>query len=160
MTTVQSCDHTSVGVLVFRDRKLLIIDRKRPPFGLAAPAGHVDKHGNEQILEDLRFRQAAIEELQEETGLTATRLTLIGEGRKDNPCRRPDGSWHYWKIYHAEATGCLNPSTDETRGSFWCTREQMAGMLAGKPTQMPYGEANLESVWREWFLELNILDRF
>lgn len=157
---IASCDHTSVGIIVFRDGKLLIIDRKRPPLGLAAPAGHVDKHGNVDDPEETRFERAAIEELQEETGLVATSIVLIGDGRKDNPCRRPNGSWHYWKIYQAETTGDLRPSTEETRGSFWCTRLEMEDLLSGGSIQMAHGEAGLEPVWREWFRELNILDRF
>lgn len=156
----QSCDHTSVGVLVFRDGKLLIINRKRPPLGLAAPAGHVDKHGNPGDPESSRFEMAARNELEEETGLQATSLTLIGEGRKENPCRRPDGTWHYWRIYRAEAAGELKPSSEETQGHLWCTREQMAELLAGKSIAMSRGEAGLEPVWRDWFTELDILRHF
>ncbi len=158
--TIAPCDHTSVGIIVFRVGELLIIDRKRPPFGLAAPAGHVDKHGNIDDPEEAQFERAAIEELEEETGLVATSLTLIGEGRKDNPCRRSGGSWHYWRIYRAETTGDLRPSTEETRGCFWCSYEQMRLLLDGKTIQMSYGEASLEPVWREWFLRLNMLDKF
>ena len=160
MTTNKTCDHTSVGVLVFRDTKLLLIDRKRPPFGLAAPAGHVDSHGEVGALESVRFEQAAKEELQEETGLTATRLTLVGEGRKENVCRRNDGAWHYWRIYEAEAVGELAPSIDETNGAFWCARDQMQHLLDGKTIRMPYGEVALEPIWKEWFDELDILSRF
>lgn len=157
---VKTCDHTSVGVLVFRDGTLLLIDRKRPPFGLAAPAGHVDSHGDSDATEHTRFQQTAKDELQEETGLTATRLTLVAEGRKENACRRIDGSWHFWRIYEADTVGELAPSTDETNGAFWCTREQMKDLLEGKAIQMPYGEVALESVWKEWFEELDILPRF
>lgn len=162
MTTVQSCDHTSVGILVFRDGKLLLIDRKRPPLGLAAPAGHVDKHGDPDDPEEQQSRDAALTELFEETGLIATDtdLVLLAEGRKENPCRRPDGSWHYWRIYAADAVGDLKPSTEETRGAFWCTQEQMVDLLAGKSITMLQGEAGLELVWREWFTELNILKLF
>lgn len=156
----EPCDHTSVGILVFRDGKLLIIDRKRPPLGLAAPAGHVDKHGNPDDSEISQFETAARNELEEEAGLQATSLTLIGEGRKENPCRRPDGTWHYWRIYRTEALGELKPSTEETRGHFWCTRDQMADLLKGKSITMSRGEAGLEPVWHDWFTELDILLQF
>ncbi len=104
--------------------------------------------------------KAAKAELQEEAGLVATSLICIAEGRKENPCRREGGTWHYWRIYKANADGELKPSTEETRGSFWCTREQMRDMLDGKAIRMPHGEAGLEPVWREWFSELNILGHF
>lgn len=158
--TKAPCDHTSVGILVFQDEKLLIIDRKRPPLGLAAPAGHVDKHGNPDDPEEQQYEQAAGNELEEETGLSAISLTLIGEGRKENPCRRPDGTWHYWRIYQAEAVGELRPSTEETRGHFWCSRKQMVDLLNNQSVTMNHGEIGLEPVWRDWFTEIDILSRF
>lgn len=158
--TKTPCDHTSVGILVFRDGKLLIIDRKRPPFGLAAPAGHVDTHGNQDDSKEEQFEQAARNELEEETGLTAISLKLIDEGRMENPCRRPGGDWHYWRIYQAKATGELQPSLEETRGHVWCSREQMAGLLNNEPIMMEHGEISLEPVWRDWFARINVLERF
>ena len=82
------CDHTSVGILVFHEKQLLLIDRKKPPFGLAAPAGHVDAHGSESESEETQYLAAAKAELQEEAGLKAkaTDLKLVAEGRKDNHC--------------------------------------------------------------------------
>lgn len=159
MTKVH-CDHTSVGVLVFKGDKLLIIDRKRPPLGLAAPAGHVDKHGNPEDSEAKQFEQAARNELEEEVGLTATRLTLLAEGQMDNPCRRPGGDWHYWRIYEAQAIGDLNPSEEETRGHFWCSREQMRALLDNESVTMGHGEIGLEPVWRDWFSRINVLGLF
>lgn len=155
------CDHTSVGILVFRDGKLLLIDRKQPPFGLAAPAGHVDAHGNAASTEVARYEQAAKDELSEETGLVARSLSLVAEGRKDNPCRRTGGSWHYWRIYRAEAVGLLKPSATETRGHLWCTVTEMEQLLSGRALALAGGQvAELEPVWREWFRELRILDLF
>jgi ADP-ribose pyrophosphatase YjhB (NUDIX family) len=83
-------------VLVWRNDKLLLIERKRFPFGFAPVSGHIDKHGG--------FEQAAKNELKEEVGLDVLNLKLIEEGRKENSCRR-GGNWHYWKIYEAEAIG-------------------------------------------------------
>ena len=83
MNTIPKCDHTSVGVLIWKARKLLLIERKRPPYGLAPPAGHVDDHGS--------FENAAKIEAFEEVGLRVENLTLLGEGKKSNPCRRPNG---------------------------------------------------------------------
>lgn len=158
--TTKICDHTSVGILVFREGALLLIDRKRPPFGLAAPAGHVDSHGSADSSEAGRYEQAARDELHEETGLTATRLNLLIEGRRGNACRRDDGSWHYWRIYEADAISDLAPSTDETKGALWCTRGQMKELLDGGTIQTPHGDIALEPVWREWFSQLDILSRF
>lgn len=162
MASIQPCDHTSVGILVFRDGKLLIIDRKRPPKGLAAPAGHVDKHGRSEISTAGKYQAAAFSELKEETGIIASSsLELLYDGIKNNPCRRPDGTWHHWKIYKVEATGELKPSAAETRAAFWCTREQMMDLLSDIPVLLEGGrQAGLEPVWKEFFGELNILKMF
>jgi len=41
-TGLKNCDHTGVGIHVWRNGKLLLIERKKFPFGFAPPAGHVD----------------------------------------------------------------------------------------------------------------------
>ncbi len=82
------CDHKSVGMLVWQDGKMLMIERMKPPFEFAPPTGHLDG------CED--YEEMAKIELFEEAGLTAKSLRLLGKGRKENPCRRIDGSWHYW----------------------------------------------------------------
>jgi ADP-ribose pyrophosphatase YjhB (NUDIX family) len=93
------CDHTSVGVLVWHGESLLLIERKNFPFGFAPPAGHVDDHGS--------YEEAARIELEEEVGLHATSISLVIEGRKQNPCRRVGGNWHYWKVFEATVDGQL-----------------------------------------------------
>ena len=104
------CDHTSVGMLVWKENKLLLIERGREPFGFAIPAGHVDG--------DTTFEAAAIRELEEETGLQTESLELLTEGRKDNFCRRDGGSWHFWKLYTIISKGEINPSKIETKSDY------------------------------------------
>jgi len=103
----KKCDHTSVGMFVWNGDKLLLIERQKFPFGFAVPAGHVDG--------DATFEEAAIRELGEEVGLVATDLKLILDVRKDNPCRREDGTWHHWKLYRVDASGELSRSLEETK---------------------------------------------
>ncbi|MEK9177792.1 MAG: NUDIX hydrolase, partial [Patescibacteria group bacterium] len=55
------CDHKSVGMFIWNDDKLLLIERGKRPYGFAVPAGHVDG--------DKTFEIAAIRELKEEVGL-------------------------------------------------------------------------------------------
>ncbi len=153
----KQCDHTSVGMLVWRDEKLLLIERAKYPFGFAVPAGHVDA--------DQTFEAAATRELKEEVGLDAQTLELIGEKRKENPCRRENGTWHYWKIYKVSAQGELRRSEDETKRAGWYTPEQVRQL--GKRTE-EYLEhriseddwaksPGLEPVMHEWLKELNII---
>lgn len=74
---MKTCDHTSAGILVFDQfERLLLIERRNPPFGFAPPAGHVDDHGS--------FEKAARDELEEETGLVAVELARVLDRRYEN----------------------------------------------------------------------------
>ena len=88
------CNHTSVGMLVEQEGKILLIERKIFPVKFALPAGHID--------EGETYEQAAVRELKEEVGLDTLNLMLIAEGRKENPCSQKGGTWHYWKVYKVE----------------------------------------------------------
>ena len=154
---MKKCDHTSVGILVWRDGKLLLIERKKFPFGFAPPAGHLDGRQS--------FEVAAKEELQEEVGLRIKDLQLIFEGRKDNPCRRKGGTWHYWKIYNAEVEGEIKRSQEETKQAGWHSKEQIEDLarrteqyLAGKISEGEWQNfTGIEPVWYEWFKEIGII---
>ncbi|MFA6314887.1 MAG: NUDIX domain-containing protein [Candidatus Paceibacterota bacterium] len=151
------CDHKSVGMIVKNGDKILLIERGREPYGFAIPAGHVDG--------DSSFEDAAIRELNEEVGLDAKNLKLIIEGRKENKCRREDGSWHLWKIYEIQTTGELNRSQDETKQAGWYDQKQIKALaekteeyLKGKISEDEWQKSpGLEVVMYEWFKELNII---
>lgn len=151
------CDHTSVGMLVWKDDLLLLIERGRFPFGFAVPAGHVD--------EDKTFEDSAKRELKEEVGLDTEMLKLVIEGRKENHCRREGGSWHYWKIYNVIATGDIKRSEDETKRALWYTKDQIKSLAdkTEKYNKRKISEEEweknpgLEPVMYEWFKELKII---
>lgn len=151
------CDHKSVGMLVWRNNNLLLIERRKPPFGFAPPAGHIDG--------DNSFEEAAKRELKEEVGLEAKNVQLLIEGRKDNPCRRENGSWHYWKIYKIETDDEIKRSEDETKQADFYTQNNLL-LLAGKTEKYLRGgikqnvwekSPGIEPVWYEWLKELKII---
>jgi len=151
---MKNCDHKSVGILVRRNGELLLIERKKFPWGFAPPAGHVDN--------DRFFESAARRELSEEVGLQVTNLKLVAEGRKENKCRRENGGWHYWKIYEAEAKGDLNRSKDEAKQARWFSPTEI-GILTERTRKYLRGEIceeewerspGIEPVWLEWFTKL------
>jgi len=111
------CDHTSVGMIVKQGDNVLLIERMKYPFGFAPPAGHVDGDEN--------FEISAKRELSEEVGLEATDLKIIFEGRKENRCRREDGTWHYWKIYDVKTAGKVKRSKDETKRVEWYSSQEI-----------------------------------
>lgn len=153
----KKCDNKSVGMLVWRDGGLLLIERKKPPFGFALPAGHIDG--------DNSFEESAKRELQEEVGLETQNIKLLIEGRKENPCRREGGSWHYWKIYQIESENEIKRSEDETKQAIFCKKDDLL-LLAVKTEKYLHGDIKqdawekspgLEPVWYEWLKELKII---
>ncbi len=151
------CDNKSVGMFVWNGDKLLMIERKKFPPGFAVPAGHVDSDGS--------FEDAAKMELKEEVGLDTTELILIGEGRKENPCRRIGGTWHYWKMYKTEAVGEVHGAPDETKRVGWYTVPEITEMAKrteeyrqDKVSEEDWAKnPGLEPVMYDWFKELKII---
>ncbi len=151
------CDNKSVGMLIYKGDDLLLIERMKFPFGFAPPAGHVDDKGT--------FENAAKEEVEEEVGLVPTNMELIKEGRKENPCRREGGTWHYWKIYKVDTEGDIKPSEDETKQAGWFSKNQIEELAnrteeyrAGKVSEDDWQKTpGIEPVWYEWFKELGII---
>lgn len=151
------CDNKSVGMIIRKGTDILLIERRKPPFGFAPPAGHVDNKGS--------FENAAKEEVQEEVGLEVTNLKLITEGRRENVCRRPGGTWHYWKLYETEVQGDLKLSQDETKKAGWYTKDEIREM-AEKTEKYTEGEISedewksspgLERNFYRWIKELKVI---
>jgi ADP-ribose pyrophosphatase YjhB (NUDIX family) len=141
------CDHTSVGIVIYNEKnEILLIERGTFPFGMAVPAGHIDEHAS--------YEEAAIAEAKEEVGLDIYDLELIAEGRRDNPCRRVNGTWHYWKIFKAKAKGEVVLSEREAKRAEWCNQARLIelGMVKEK-------NKTIEPVWLDWFSKLNILPK-
>lgn len=151
------CDHTSVGMLAWKDGQLLLIERRTFPFGFAPPAGHVDG--------DLSFELAAKRELKEEVGLKTQSLRLLFEANINNNCRRKDGNWHHWKIYEVEAEGNVKKNDSETVKVGWFTSQTIKRLaqrteayIEKRITDEEWKESpGLELVWFELFHKLDII---
>lgn len=111
------CDNKSAGVLVKKNGRVLIIERKKFPAGFALPAGHLDGD---------TFREAAVRELQEETGINAESLERLISEKLPNPCRREGGNHHQWQIFRASRWGGeLKGDEYETKSAEWASRERL-----------------------------------
>ncbi len=151
------CDHTSVGMIIEKEDKILLIERAKFPKGFACPAGHVDA--------DSSYESAAQRELKEEVGLETENLKLLIEMRMENPCRRDDGTWHHWKVYHVEWHGDVERSLDETKKVGWYAKEEIKALgerteryLDGKIDEEEWDKnPGLEPVWYDWFKKLGII---
>lgn len=157
LTGDKVCDHTSVGMLVWKDGRLLLIEREKNPFGMAPPSGHVDG--------DPSFAVAARRELKEEVGLIAKNLILVAKGDIMNPCHRRDGNWHHWEIYNVEVEGVIHTDPYEVKRATWFTQQEIrqlarrteAYIAKAVPEEEWLVRPGLEQVWYEWFKRLNII---
>lgn len=148
---VPGCTNASVGILVARDGRLLLIQRRYPPYGWAPPAGHVE--------DGERCSDAARRELAEEVGLRAAHLAPVWAAREANRCRRPGGEFHDWMVYEASAPGEPVASPAEARGLRWADHEDVHALAertrryqAGHITETAWQQApGLEPVWLDLF---------
>lgn len=151
------CDHKSVGMLVWKGNKLLLIERKIFPFGFAPPPGHVEGDS---------YEAAAKRELKEEVGLDAFELKLLLKERADNNrCLRVGGTWHAWQVYEAKAKGEVRRSFGETKQVGWCslaeikklanrTKAYLDGRIDDREWKISPG---IETVWYDWFKKLGMI---
>ncbi|MBK6766044.1 MAG: NUDIX hydrolase [bacterium] len=91
----------TADLVAIQERQVLLILRKNPPSGWALPGGFID-YG--ESAED-----AAVRELQEETGLYAANLRLVGVYSRFGR----DPRFHTLTVaYRAEVSGALNAGDD------------------------------------------------
>ncbi len=128
--------HFSVGALIERDGKFLLIDRAIPPFGFAGIAGHID--AGESPEEALR------REIKEECGLDLGKYEPIFEEfvAWDECSRGVRG--HYWYLYRCEVSGDIKFNARETKKIGWFPLEEI-------------GRLTLEPVWKYWFEKLGMV---
>lgn len=128
--------HFSVGALIERDGKYLLIDRATAPFGFAGIAGHVDEGEDEQ--------RAVIRETKEEVGLDVNNPELLFEEELDwNWCSQ-GVTTHYWYLFRCNATGDMERSTRETKSAGWYSKDEIKNL-------------ELEPVWEYWFKKLRVI---
>lgn len=126
--------HYSVGAFIKRDGKYFLIDRKNPPYGFAAVAGHIDLDEKPQV--------ALVREVKEESGLDVTSYALLfKEFIRDNECVHGIKS-HQWYVYEVETSGEVVYDKGEAKSAGWYTEEEVE--------KLP-----LERVWKYWFERLN-----
>jgi len=128
--------HYSVGALIVRDGKYLLIDRVKIPLGFAGLAGHIDEGESPE--------QAIVREVQEESGLHVTHVELLfDEEVANNQCAR-GVEVHHWYLFACDVEDEATLNAAEARSIAWHTVEDLQTLP-------------LEPVWRRWFTRLNIL---
>lgn len=158
---MERCNNTSVGVVVVSTNRLLMIERARPPYGWALPAGHVDTGET--------HRSAAARELREEVGLVVDpyRLRYLTSSQVDNRCRRPGGDWHYWEVYEAPGSAVVGEPrySEETACVEWVgfhRLEELLGLsaqhvMSGAGAEVWRARPGLEPVWQQLMTDMGML---
>ncbi len=128
--------HYSVGAIIKKDGKYLLLDRVNPPYGFACPAGHVDEWENKE--------QAIKREVGEETGLDVTNLHLVLEEEiVDNTCSRGIDN-HHWYVFECEVEGKVQRNYTEAKSIGWYTPKEIKKL-------------KLEKIWKLWLKKLKII---
>ena len=128
--------HYSVGAVIQREEKYLLLDRMHSPFGFAGVAGHVDE-GESDI-------EALLREVREESGLTVVKYNLLFREEVDgNTCKRGI-TVHYWHLFQCNTRGAVKRNIQETKSIGWYTSEEIKQLI-------------LEPVWNYWFTKLNVI---
>lgn len=139
---MKECTKKSVGVVIEKNGKFLLIDRKRFPFYWAGVAGHIESGETP--------KNAAIKEAREEVGLKVRKLKLLIKKRKfyQNPCRRGFKS-HYWWVFRVDFSGKVKTrKKEEVKKYKWFTPEEIKKMAV---------DGRLESVWIKIFKIIKVL---
>jgi ADP-ribose pyrophosphatase YjhB (NUDIX family) len=125
--------HYSVGALIERNGKYLLIDRVKPPLGFAGIAGHID---GDESKEHALFR-----EVKEESNLNVIKNKLIFEEELNwNKCSKGIGV-HYWYLFDCKASGRVRRNPAEAKSIGWYSIAEISKL-------------NLEPVWAYWFEKL------
>lgn len=128
--------HYSVGAVIRKDGKYLLIDRGVPPPGFAGVAGHIDEGENAD--------DAVAREVEEETGLHVEKAELACEEFLEwNWCSK-GVTGHYWYVYTCTVSGDIARDERETKSAGWYSAEEIKALP-------------MERAWEYWFQKLNVI---
>lgn len=128
--------HYSVGAVIQREDRYLLIERRHGTPGFAGVAGHQEFGESPE--------NAIIREVREETGLIVVDAQLLwAEEVGDDVCRH-GVSTHYWQVFSCQVVGTPVPNVDEMNSLGWFNLGEIAHL-------------QLEPVWRRWFVRLGVI---
>ena len=128
--------HKSVGAIIKKNGKILMLDRAMFPFGWACPAGHVKKSEKEE--------EALKREIKAETNIKIKDFKLIAHEFIDwNECRK-GVKGHEWFLYEIKSWEGEVKSNNESKEIGWYSKKEIL-------------ELELETVWNYWFSKFKII---
>ena len=135
-TTDGNILHYSVGAIIKRDDKYLLIDRTNVSLGFAGLAGHIDE--GEDATQSLK------REVKEESGLNVESEKLIGEEMVSNVSCVHGISDHHWYVFECTVSGEVVKDAHEAKSIDWYTKDEIQNL-------------KFEPSWDYWFKKLRIL---
>ncbi len=108
--------HVSIGAVIVRDNKYLLLDRRRYPFCYAIIAGHLHKGEAPEA--------GIIREVKEEGSLEVKSLKLIYHGIIDGDKCRRGADIHEWYLFECNCIG-QPEENDEAKRIEWLTEEDL-----------------------------------
>lgn len=128
--------HYSVGAIIKKGSKYLLIERRFFPYGFAGIAGHVDVRENAV--------DAIVREVREESGLkVASHKMILEEEIYPNKCV-VGIKVHYWYLFDCKVSGKIKKNLIETKKINWHSVSEIRKL-------------KLEPVWKYWFKKLKII---
>ncbi|MFH2018783.1 MAG: NUDIX hydrolase [bacterium] len=128
--------HYSVGAIIERGGKYLMIDRAVLPYGFACIAGHIET-GEDPMT-------ALAREVEEESGMKVQGCEKILETEVDwNLCSRGIRV-HYWHLFECVAEGDPVLFSAEEKSIGWYSPEEL-------------GKMKLEPIWEYWLKKRGII---
>lgn len=128
--------HYTVGAVIEKNRKYLLIDRALPPFGWAGIAGHIGDNENPA--------NAILRKIKEEVGLDViTKKLIFKEEVPWNTCR-VKVDCHYWWLYECKTKGEVSIDPEGAKSYKWASKKEISKL-------------KLEPVWDYWFKKLHII---
>lgn len=132
--------HFSVGAVIKKHDKYLIINRNLYPPGYAGIAGHVNKGEKPE--------QALVREVKEESNYDIiNKKLLFHEIIQGNECRT-GFKIHEWFLYECKCEGKLKILKREEKSISYKNKEQINKL---------YKRGKLEPVWEYWFKKLKVI---
>lgn len=128
--------HYTVGAIIKKNGKYLMIERAFFPLGFAGIAGHVDYGENAE--------HAIVREVREESGLKVTKHRLVLEEEiVGNRCIMGI-SVHRWYVFDCEVGGRIKRNFFEDKSIGWYSASEIKKL-------------KLEPVWKRTLKELKII---
>jgi len=154
------CMNRCIAMIVWNESYLLLIERKKYPYGFALPGGHLEENEN--------YKDAGRRELKEETGLNAVKLKYILEDviyDNGRVCSKGSDEPHICKVYRAFYEGSLKLNKKETKSIGWYSMLELYDLAL--KTNNYLDKLITEKEWEnspgvvpvcyKWFVELGIL---